>query len=394
MKHLLTKVVTAFILIFITSLTVLYSEGWRLNYLSPFSPENEDPSDVTEAITKTGMIAVRSIPDGAKVYIDNKLLTATDDTITNLIPNKYNLKVEKEGYETWQKEVNVYSDLVTDITAVLILQSPKLEPLTNIDVNNFDLSNSQNNIIFTSANPTQPGLWMLPLNRTGLNIFVNENLILAEDTPTVKPSTALQLAWSIDDKSIVITNADGTYSDYQYSNNRISNTAPIKDLVLFEREMQTKWEEDFLADKLEILERQKAPLNITSNVNSTMGQWAPDGEKFYLVTENKLIVYNTENPLPVGEKRIYETLLNFNPEKTKAYWYSDSYHFILVEEDEAKENYYTISLVRIDGTNKTTVYSGNLASDKAFSSPSGDRIIVLTSLKENNPTNLYSIGLR
>ena len=126
------------------------------------------------------MIAVRSIPDGAKIYIDEKLITATDDTTTNLIPNKYVLKVEKEGYETWKKEVNVYSDLVTDITAVLILQSPKLEPLTNIDVSTFALSNSKNNIIFTSANPTQPGLWLLPLKRTPGTTSLKQFLVQQE----------------------------------------------------------------------------------------------------------------------------------------------------------------------------------------------------------------------
>ena len=395
MRHLINKLITAFILIFISALTVLYSEGWRLNYLGAFMGEslNTDTQE-EQAIRKTGMIAVRSIPDGAKVYIDNDLITATDDTITNLTPNKYKLKVEKEGFETWEKEINVYPDLVTDITAILVLQSPKLEPLTSLDVKTFALSNNQNNIVFTSANNTQPGLWILPLNRTGINLFRNETQLLAQDSPTLKPSLAKDLEWSIDDQSIITKNTDNTYTNYIFSNDRVLSTTNLKDITTLQTEKETEWQKDFLSSKQAILDEQKAPAFITQSLTKTFGTWAPDNEKFFLIQDKKLIVYNSETPLPVGEKRIYETVLNFNSETTSVNWYSDSYHFILVEKDPTQPDYYTISLVRIDGTNKTTVYSGKLASSKAYPSPSGDRIIVLTSLKENTTTNLYSIGLR
>jgi hypothetical protein len=394
MRYLITKLVTGFILVFITTLTVLYSEGWRLNYNNPFA--NNEPTDENdnETISKTGMIAVRSIPDGAKVFLTDKLITATDDTITTLIPGKYILTVSKEGYETWQKEVTVYSDLVTDITAVLVLQSPKLEPLTSLDVKTFALSNNQNNIIFTSQNTTQPGLWMLPLNRTGLNLFRNESLILYQDTNLYKPSLAADLIWSIDDESIIVTNTDSTYTDYQISNDRITTANPIKSLDEFNATKLEEWTDNFLITKEATLIEQKAPESILEALKTSMNEWAPDNEKFFIIKDNSLTVYNSEEPLPVGEKRVYTTVENFDPETTKAYWYSDSYHFILVEKNETIPNYYTISLIRIDGTNKTSVYSGILASDKAYPSPAGDKIIVLTSLKENTPTNIYSIGLR
>jgi hypothetical protein len=392
MRHLITKITTAFVLIFITVLTVLYSEGWRINYLSSFT-DIQNTTD-NDTILKTGMIAVRSIPDGAKVYVNDQLITATDDTITNLNPDKYTIKVEKEGYEVWAKEINVYSDLVTDITAVLVLQSPKLEPLTSLDVKTFSLSNNQNNIVFTSGNSTQPGLWILPLNRTGINLFRNEAQVIAQDTATAKSSMAVDVKWSIDDENIIMQNPEATYTIFDISSDRITNSTMAKDLAQFEKEKNEEWANDFLEAKTLIVEGQKAPEYILQEMPTTMGNWAPDNEKFFMIRENKLVVYNSETPLPVGEKRIYETIPNLDPTNTKVYWYSDSYHFIVVERDREKGNYYTISLLRIDGTNKTAIYSGTLASDKAYPSPAGDKIIVLTSLKENNATNLYSIGLR
>lgn len=101
-----------------------------------------------------------------------------------------------------------------------------------------------------------------------------------------------------------------------------------------------------------------------------------------------------EDPLPVGEKRIYNTYSIDTSNNTFISWYTDSYHLIMVTEDVNKKGYYTISLIRIDGTNKTVIYSGLLASNQAYSTPSGDKIIVLTSLKEGASNNLYAIAIR
>ena len=395
MKYLVSKLTTGFILIFITLITVLYSEGWRLNILNPF--EQTNPEDIKkETITKTGMIAVRSIPDGAKVFLNDEPVTATGDTITNLEPNKYSLKVSKEGYEVWEKEITVYSDLVTDITAVLVLQSPKLEPLTSLDVNTFALSNNQNNIAFTSSNENQPGLWLLPLNRSGINLFRNESEILIEDETGNLPSQATSISWTIDDKNLILQNENEERTNYEISNDRIISTTNINEEAFLElkEDKMSIWSEEFLSNKIEIIQEQNPPTYIVDSIPESMGNWSPDDEKFFTVRDEKLTVYNSESPLPVGEKRVYETIKNFNDQKTSVYWYSDSYHLIMVEEDESTPNYYTISLIRIDGSNKTAIYSGILASNKAYPNPSGDRIIVLTSLKENTPTNLYSIGLR
>ena len=53
-----------------------------------------------------------------------------------------------------------------------------------------------------------------------------------------------------------------------------------------------------------------------------------------------------------------------------------------------------ISLIRIDGTNKTEIYNNTLYSDKVFPTPSGDKIVVLTSFKSDAKTDLYATGIR
>ena len=102
-----------------------------------------------------------------------------------------------------------------------------------------------------------------------------------------------------------------------------------------------------------------------------------------------------EKPLPVGEKveTVVFTIDTKNP-KPKVSWYADSFHLILIENYSDQEYKGTIGLIRIDGTNKTVVYNNSMYSDMVFSAPGGDKIIVLTSLKSGEQTDLYTVGIR
>ena len=127
--------------------------------------------------------------------------------------------------------------------------------------------------------------------------------------------------------------------------------------------------------------------------------WAPDEKKFLYVLQNgeqlEYRVYNLEKPLPVGEKQ--ENLVfvtNVSDKQPKVSWYADSFHLILVEGDTENEHKGIISLIRIDGTNKTEIYNNTLYSDSVFSTPGGDKVIILTSFKSGNQTSLYTVVIR
>lgn len=387
-------------LLLITTVTVLYSEGWRLD-----KSQDSDANIISQAvIKKTGMIAIRSVPDSAKVYIDGELVTATDDTISALTPGTHQVEVKKEGFEPWAKAINVYPELVTDITAVLVLQSPRLEPLTNTDVKAYALSNNQNNIAFLTANHTQPGIWMLPLSGTPLNIFRNNTRLLIADTVFAAPSLGQNIWWSPDDKEILVQmNATG-YLLYKVPEQNGANVTPKSVTKVYEVKARWNetWKTDFLVPKLNaIKQNQDIPELVLQHAQNETTTWSPDDEKFFFLNQNSdnskeydLVVYNSETPLPVSEERLYSTIKITNPENIKIYWYSDSYHLILVEKVDAQSKYYTVSLIRIDGSNRTTIYTGTLDSDQAYTTPQGDKIVVMTSLKDGGSSNLYAISIR
>ncbi|MFH1255120.1 MAG: PEGA domain-containing protein [bacterium] len=136
----------AFIILFflITPALILYAAGYKISK-NGFSMQ------------RTGMFIIDSKPEGAKIYIDgeiqkywqgsifgNKKFIATPAKIKNLLPGEYNVKLELEGYWSWQKKLainqgdstfaeNIY--LFKNILPVLIAQadsgSLRLSPTKN-----------------------------------------------------------------------------------------------------------------------------------------------------------------------------------------------------------------------------------------------------------------------
>ena len=113
-------------------------------------------------VEKTGMIGVKSIPDRASVYIDGKIRTATDDTVAGIAPGYHELKIVKKGFHEWSKTIEVFEQLVTDITAVLVSQSPRLEPLTNTGAKYPSVSPSLTKLAYFSTDSENPafGLYL------------------------------------------------------------------------------------------------------------------------------------------------------------------------------------------------------------------------------------------
>ena len=59
-------------------------------------------------------LLIRSEPTGASIFIDDKAFGTTESTV-KLPPGTYRLRLEKSGYETYQKEINVkeHQDMIT-----------------------------------------------------------------------------------------------------------------------------------------------------------------------------------------------------------------------------------------------------------------------------------------
>ncbi|MDZ4246188.1 MAG: PEGA domain-containing protein, partial [Dehalococcoidia bacterium] len=114
----------------------------------------------------SGIISVASIPDGASVYIDGHLTTATNTNISGLSPKKYQLKIVKEGFIPWEKEVTVGEGVVSEVKATLFPALPTIYPLTYNGVLSPVLSPNGEKLAFAvpliSDSPTRQkgGIWV------------------------------------------------------------------------------------------------------------------------------------------------------------------------------------------------------------------------------------------
>ncbi|MCX5701587.1 MAG: PEGA domain-containing protein, partial [Candidatus Omnitrophica bacterium] len=99
---------------------LLYSFGYKL--------------DVNRLrIIKTGLIYLKSIPDGAKVYLDGMYIkNTTPVNIEGLTPGEYKLSLELENYYTWFQKVLVESGKSTVLDRIILC--PKKQHLDKINI--------------------------------------------------------------------------------------------------------------------------------------------------------------------------------------------------------------------------------------------------------------------
>lgn len=352
------------LLILITAAIFFYAQGYRL-----------DLSRGT--LTTSGMILARSQPEGARVLIDGKLAAATNSTISGLTPGVYHLRIEKDGYLPWEKNIEVKAELITDINALLPPRSPSLTAITQEGASLVTPAPSGTKAAFVSGKK----LYLLPLTNQFLGFLrINPQELgqLGSDFP--QPT---ELLFSPKEDQVLVASPEKTllFTLGQPNPQPISDQAALK----------TAWKTEILTQRSEAAKRLNIPEELKEAALSSKTVWSPDEKKILYVKglptdRQEFWVANFVTPLPVGEqtnRKIWETE---NP-NLRLFWLADSHHLIILEND-------TISLLDLDGTNKLDLFKGTLAEAVALSSSDLSQIIILTSISPNSPANLYGISLR
>lgn len=66
-----------------------------------------------------GMLAVETMPSGARVYLNDALVGKSPQDKLYLKPGIYTLDVKKEGYQTWSEKIMILENTVHRIDASL-----------------------------------------------------------------------------------------------------------------------------------------------------------------------------------------------------------------------------------------------------------------------------------
>ncbi|MBZ1356190.1 MAG: hypothetical protein KY054_00225 [Candidatus Nealsonbacteria bacterium] len=129
-------------------IAIFYSQGYRFDFQE-------------RKIVQTGGFYFRISPKSSEINIspaNNKIIQKTTDFffgtafIKNLLPNRYNIEVKKNGYHSWRKSLEIREGFVTDIKNItLVPENPEFITLKS-DVNNFFPLPEKNSLILKIGN--------------------------------------------------------------------------------------------------------------------------------------------------------------------------------------------------------------------------------------------------
>ncbi|MBU1130287.1 PEGA domain-containing protein [Patescibacteria group bacterium] len=394
-KGLIIIISVLIIIILSTSLISLLARGYRLNIKKGLS------------IKSTGLISATSTPKSASVYINNRLITATDDTI-NLPPDDYHIKISKDGFFSWEKNIKIIKEVVTQTNTTLFRSSPELKPLSLSGAINPALSPDKNKIVFSVASASAS-------KNNGLYLLENDNttLSLNKTNPKQLSPNSFNLDWS---KATFKFSPDSRQFLALFTNNStaylLSIETPINLQKLYDITSQIPliekdWQEQETATielLLEKLPKEIKPLVSTSSAQNIQFS-SPETKVLYLADSDQQIPDDIITPPPSQSTQtqqrqinkdhyyIYDIkddtnfLIGHKSDISSPTWIHNSNNILFVQGNQIKS-------IEYDSTNEITLFAGNFNQNLVTPWANSQQIVTVTSTYDGAPKNLHTIGIR
>lgn len=363
-KRFLITVITLIIIAMVAGVAIFFAKGYR------FSTDQK-------RVIGTGIVTVASEPDSASVFVDGHLTTATNATISSLPAKTYTIKVIKEGFIPWEKQIEVKEGLVNEIKITLFPAAPTIYPLTFNGVSNPVLSEDGTKLAYLvpASGGKKAGVWVWTMVNNQPIAFARSAEPHQIVSNSVVDFSKATLSWSADSKQVLAT----VGANFYLLEADKLNTSP-KDVTSTISAIKKSWEEDVKAkEDARKLTIKNATFRKIASDSATVA-WSPDETKFMSRKDAKseMKVYdledNQEHVLPAAKAHI---------------WLPDSNHIILVEDG-------AISLAEFDGTNKAIIYAGKFEDSFVFPWPDSSRLVIISSFPTPTASepNFYGINLR
>lgn len=376
---------------------ILYGKGYRLNL----------SGQGNKIISGTGLLVLTSTPNGARVFIDNEITTATDDTI-NLAPGEYEVRIEKDGYYPWKKHVTLKNEAVTKTDAVLFPVAPKLESVTLLGAVKpvVDPTGSLVAYSVASSSAENNGIYVLNLGLSIIPFGTSARQIASDKIADFSKAT---MEFSPDGREILATINTSIQPQVYLLKTDSPNTSP-QNVTLTEQLVRQDWAT--LQDQID--QKFAATLPTASRAfilqNFAKSQLSPEGDKImYIASQSATMPLFIKPVLPStnstiedrnikqGYAYVYQikedkNYLLYAPQEGEILphfiWHPSSAHLVFVQNKR-------IFSMEYDGGNRTTLYAGPFEPDFLSTWQDGSGLVILTNFNDESvPGNLYKIGLR
>jgi hypothetical protein len=187
-----------FLFFLIAPLVILYSQGYRIDLDS-------------RKIIKTGGFYCKVWPEGAQIFLDGRLKKKTNFIsnnayINNLSPKEYKVEIKKDGFHSWQKNLEIKENWVSEFNNILLIpENPKYTNLAQ-NIENFFFSPDGKKIILKEGGEKS---WSLKIFELDKNLKSN----LFSGFPSIEIEF-LDLKFSQDSKRILLSTKEKEKVEY------------------------------------------------------------------------------------------------------------------------------------------------------------------------------------
>ena len=396
MKKILITLSILLVLILATAGIILYGRGYRFSF-------NNGRAD----LSGTGLLVATSNPDGAQVFVNGHLTTATNNTI-NLQPGSYNVRIFKEGYFPWEKNLIIEKGVVDKAEALLFPAAPKLESITNIGVNNPVLDPSRTKIAYTVTSQAvrKNGVYVLDMTSRPILTLQSSSSQIADDTVSLFSKAIL--SWSPDGESLIASiSAQDLSANYLLAAGSF-NQSP-SDVTETLTSVNSSWDKLKADRDKSLADGLSAKLRKTVSDNFNIMSWSADETKILYQASSSATLPIIRIPRLIGvnstleernlekdgiyvydikEDRNYKIHAPANKDQVFLTWFPDSKHLIYVHDKK-------IDIMEYDGANVTKIFAGPFTDNFVFPWSDNSRIVILTNLGNSDTfSNLYTISLK
>ncbi len=296
-------ILLAFVIIAGTLIAYYYAVGYRFN---PISGE----------VKQTGVLNIQTTPQKLQVFLNGKDI-GKSPKVTSVDQGSTRVKIEKEGYTSWEKDVPIVAEKSTSIFPTLFLTNPQAESIysTSGKIISQQIAPSNDSILALILSEKTYKIIRYELNKQFWNL--SDNPTIPYTTPSEKIKT-ISMSVSSDGKWALITKVmEDKSKTYELAKLTIPfQTISDTGLEEFSKEYTINWSSDsnylILESKVDIITYRVSDSTkylLLKKSAKTNYIWNTDNDGFFYYT-------SLEKADNLNKFSIVQTTLQGNNKKT------------------------------------------------------------------------------